>query len=320
MQWTITGHVHAEDVDWKTAASVKISDASIQSVKCSLAELTDTVWLIRHRKDQRNRLKVSSSKSWKRKSDLEHLSHTEDHLLFLQGLRSLNTAATTKDWKKSQISSSCEWTVRRAVAQLGETLSREMKKLWANAELERVQLYTLDVTLDCDTANPCQILSDDGKNVNCSFVENLSEKSPYAALLALHWSLFPYPSFHTWFLLLLASSAIFSSLPITSPLPFLSPPPSLHRSTRVLMHSSGAKQERDRVGDWYQMFCCYLRRTGRTVLLHQPSSTSLAEEMTLGTPGHWIQTTVNRVGPHFQRLSRCSLVKFKDSPCYSWYS
>lgn len=97
MQWTITGHVHAEDVDWKTAASVKISDASIQSVKCSLAELTDTVWLIRHRKDQRNRLKVSSSKSWKRKSDLEHLSHTEDHLLFLQGLRSLNTAATTKE-------------------------------------------------------------------------------------------------------------------------------------------------------------------------------------------------------------------------------
>ncbi|XP_045902568.1 zinc-binding protein A33-like [Micropterus dolomieu] len=70
-----------------------------------------------------------------------------------------------------------EGAVRRAVAQLEETLSKEMKKLF-ESELKRVQQYAVDVTLDPDTAHPKLILSDDGKQVYDSNVEKNLPDNP----------------------------------------------------------------------------------------------------------------------------------------------
>ncbi|XP_053360959.1 E3 ubiquitin-protein ligase TRIM39-like [Clarias gariepinus] len=101
----------------------------------------------------------------RRNTELEQLSHTEDHLHLVQIYPSLCSPPHTQDWTDVTINShlSVE-TVRRALSQIQETLSEEMEKL-DETELKRIKQYAVDVTLDPDTANPKLILSDDGKQV-----------------------------------------------------------------------------------------------------------------------------------------------------------
>uniref|UniRef100_A0A3B4WG80 B30.2/SPRY domain-containing protein n=1 Tax=Seriola lalandi dorsalis TaxID=1841481 RepID=A0A3B4WG80_SERLL len=113
----------------------------------------------------------------KRSTEVEQLSLSEDHLHLLQSFPSLKAAPPTKDWTEVRVHPSYERTVVRAVAQLEETLSEEMKKLF-EAELKRVQQYAEDVTLDPDTAHPELILSDDRKQVYDSDVRKNLPDNP----------------------------------------------------------------------------------------------------------------------------------------------
>ncbi|XP_029961906.1 E3 ubiquitin-protein ligase TRIM21-like [Salarias fasciatus] len=113
-----------------------------------------------------------------RSSEVELLFLSEDHLHLLQGFSSLKAAPPTKDWTQVSVRpSSYEGTVVRAVAQLEETLSKEMKKLF-EADLKRKQQFAVDVTLDPDTAHPNLILSDDGKQVSHGDVEKNLPDNP----------------------------------------------------------------------------------------------------------------------------------------------
>ncbi|KAM8878120.1 E3 ubiquitin-protein ligase TRIM39-like [Spinachia spinachia] len=110
-------------------------------------------------------LEQEISELMKRSAEVEQLSLSEDHLHLLQSLNT-HQPPPTKDWTEVSVCPpSYGGTVRRAVSQLEETLSEKMKKRFAEAELKRVQMFAVDVTLDPKTAHPKLTLSDDGKQV-----------------------------------------------------------------------------------------------------------------------------------------------------------
>ncbi|XP_008287164.1 E3 ubiquitin-protein ligase TRIM21-like [Stegastes partitus] len=172
-----------EEADRETAASVQVFTALIQSVERGLAQLTHMIEEKQKSIEEQaegfiKELEEEICELMKRSSEVEQLSHTEDQLLFLQSFLSLNAAPPTKDWTEVRVHSSYEGTVRRAVAQLEETLSEQIKKLCAEVELKRVQQFAVDVTLDPDTASPYLTLSEDGKQVQCGEIQQPVPDNP----------------------------------------------------------------------------------------------------------------------------------------------
>ncbi|KAM8772401.1 uncharacterized protein AB9X84_009367 [Acanthopagrus schlegelii] len=157
------------DSDREIAEGVQVFTSLKVTVERSQAELIRTIEENQKKTEKQaddfiKELEKEISELMKRRTEVEQLSQSEDHLHLLQNVPSLSPAPPTKDWTGVRVRPSHEGTVVRAVAQLEETLSKQMKKL-LEAELKRVQQYAVDVTLDPDTAHPALILSDDGKQV-----------------------------------------------------------------------------------------------------------------------------------------------------------
>ncbi|XP_038590562.1 E3 ubiquitin-protein ligase TRIM21-like isoform X3 [Micropterus salmoides] len=172
-----------EDADREKAEGVQVFTSLKESVERGLKELIDTIEEKQRTTEQQaegfiKELEQEISELIKRRTEVEQLSRSEDHLHLLQSVQSLNIhPPPTKDWTEVSVHPSYEGTVVRAVAQLEETLSKEMKKLF-ESELKRVQQYAVDVTLDPDTAHHYLILSDDGKQVNGGDVKKKLPKDP----------------------------------------------------------------------------------------------------------------------------------------------
>ncbi|XP_034736139.1 E3 ubiquitin-protein ligase TRIM21-like [Etheostoma cragini] len=172
-----------EDADREIADGVQVFTSLKESVERSQAELIETIKEKQRETEKQaegfiTELEQEISELKKRSTEVEQLSRSEDHLHFLQSFTSLNAAPPTKDWTQVTVRPpSFLGTVRKAVNQVEEMLSGQMKKLF-RGELIRVQKSAVDVTLDPYTANPWLILTGDGKQVHDSDVKKNLPDNP----------------------------------------------------------------------------------------------------------------------------------------------
>nr|XP_043898382.1 E3 ubiquitin-protein ligase TRIM21-like [Solea senegalensis] len=172
-----------KDTHRETADGILVLTALKDSVDRALAEYTDTINDKQESTEKRGEglimeLEQEISNLIERSDELEKISHSEDQIHFLQGLRFFNDALPTKDWSGVIVKPPLfQGMAEAAVTELKKKLDKEICSFFVE-ELKKVQDYATDVTFDPNTANSWLVLSEDGKQVRFGDVNRTLPDTP----------------------------------------------------------------------------------------------------------------------------------------------
>ncbi|KAJ8375071.1 hypothetical protein SKAU_G00056510 [Synaphobranchus kaupii] len=150
--------------------SVQVFTALAKAIERSQSELVEQIkekqkaaeeWA----KSLIEKLERETAELMKQNTELKQLSQSEDYIRILRSFPSLCSISRTKNLPDVTVyADPCLGTVRKMLLQLEELITEEEKR-FSTKDLERIQEYADDVTLDPDTAHPCLVLSSDKKNL-----------------------------------------------------------------------------------------------------------------------------------------------------------
>ncbi|KAJ8279502.1 hypothetical protein COCON_G00065680 [Conger conger] len=140
--------------------TVQVFTALMHTIERSPSELVELInekqeaaekW----EKDFIEKLEREIAELTRRKTELKELSYSEDYIHILRIFPTLSTLSHMKIPSNIPLyADPCLGTVRKMLSQLVELITEEEKRFSAK-DLEKIQQYADDVTLDPDTAHPC---------------------------------------------------------------------------------------------------------------------------------------------------------------------